>query len=128
MSIESKFTVASLLGTYDSSIKVVKTINRPYIKQFAVLSKNSTVSKPSLYNVKFELNTPKITPQSKIKVYCDCMQFRYRLAFCFNENDALLMPASYVIEPPDKTNPGCKKLEPCKHIRAALKYALEHKI
>jgi hypothetical protein len=126
---DSSVTVAQLLGIPDPSIKVIKTINQPYIKQFVVISRKSTTGiKPSLYTVKIESNTPNLTPQSKIKVFCDCLDFRYRQAYCFNEKNALLIPPSFVIEPPDKTNPGCSKMRPCKHIKAALKYALEHNI
>ena len=129
MATSSKVTVAQLLGIPDNSIKVIKAINQPYIKQFVVISrKSSTGIKPSLYTVKIESNTPNLTPQSKVKVFCDCLDFRYRQAYCFNEKGALLIPPSFVIEPPDKTNPGCAKMRPCKHIRAALKYALERNL
>jgi hypothetical protein len=126
MPANSSVTAASILGVVDPSIKVIKTINQPYIKQFMVISRKSTTGvKPNLYSVKIEANTPEITPQSKIKVYCDCLDFRYRQAFCFNEKGALLNPPNYVIEPPDKTNPGCGKFQACKHIKSAIKYAIE---
>ena len=126
---DSTLTVAQLMGVPDSSIKVIKTINQPFIKQFVVISKQSTTSiKPNLYTVKIESNTPQLTPQSKIKCYCNCLDFRYRQAYCFYEKGALLSPPDYVIEPPDKTNPGCRKIKACKHIRAALKYGLERHI
>ena len=129
MPVNSTITVEQLLGVPDQSVKVVKTINQPYLKQFVVISRKSTTGiKPNLYSVKVETNTPTITPQSKIKCYCDCLDFRYRQAYCFNEKGALLNPPNYVIEPPDKTNPGCANLKACKHIRSALKYALEHHI
>jgi len=126
---DSTITVAQILGVQDPTVKVVKTINQPFIKQFVVISKKSTTGvKPSIYSVKIELNTPSFTPQSKVKCYCDCLDFRYRQAYCFNEKGALLNPPNYVIEPPDKTNPGCANLKACKHIRAALKYGLERSI
>ena len=129
MTTQSQITVQQLMGITDNSIKVIKTINQPYIKQFVVISRKSTTGiKPNLYTVKIESNTPKLTPRSKIKCYCNCLDFRYRQAFCFEQKGALLSPPDFVIEPPNKTNPGCEKLRPCKHIRAALKYALEHNI
>jgi len=126
---QSTLTVASLMGVTDPSIKIIKTIDRPFIKQFATLSKSSTTEiKPALYNVKVELDTPKFTPQSKVKVSCDCLDFRYRYAYCFNEKGALLTVPSYVMEPPTKTNSGCSKIKACKHIKVALKYGLQRQL
>ena len=126
MAVNSTVTVASLLGVADNSIKIIKTINQPFIKQFVVISKKSTTTiKPSLYTVKIESSTPTLTTVSKIKCYCDCLDFRYRMAYCFHEKGALLSPPNYVIEPPDKTNAGCAKFRGCKHIKSALKYGLE---
>ncbi len=129
MAVNSTVTVAQLLGVADASIKIIKTIKQPFIKQFVVISKKSTTSiRPNLYTVKIESNTPDLTPQSKIKCYCNCLDFRYRMAYCFHERGALLSPPDYVIEPPDKTNTGCRQFRACKHIKNALKYGLEHKL
>ena len=129
MAVNSTVTAAQIMGVADNSVKVIKTINQPFIKQFVVMSRKSTTTiKPNLYNVKIETNTPDLKPTSKIKVYCDCLDFQYRLAYCFDEKGALLIPQGFVIEPPDKTNPGCNKFRACKHVKAALKYALERGI
>ncbi len=132
---QSQVTVAQLMGVPDSTIAIIKVINQPYVKQFSVLSKQSTTKiKPNLYTVKLEINTPKVTPQSKIKVSCSCADFRYRQAFCFNEKNALLVTEDYLLKmdgvkiEADKTNPGCVKFKACKHIKAALTYALQRKI
>lgn len=126
MTPNSTVTVSQIMGVPDNSIKVIKTINQPFIKQMVVISKKSTTTiKPSLYTVKIESNTPQLTPQSKIKLYCDCLDFRYRMAYCFHQKGALLSPPNYVIEPPDKTNNGCAKFRACKHIKAALKHGIE---
>jgi len=132
---KSSVTVAQLMGVPDSSIQVIKTINQPFLKQFSVLSKKSTTTiKPNLYTVKIELNTPKFTSHSKVKVACSCSDFRYRLAYCFYEKGALLANEDYLLKldgqeiKPDKTNPGCSKFRACKHIRAAIKYGLERNI
>ena len=132
MATQSSLTVAQLMGAPDSTIKVIRTINQPYIKQFVVLSKKSTTNiKPNLYTVKVESDTPKLTPRSKIKCSCTCADFRYRLAYCFHEKGALLTSEDFLLKldgqeiKPDKTNPGCHKFRACKHIRAALKYGLE---
>ena len=129
MATNSTITAAQIMGVPDSTIKVIKTIKQPFIKQFVVISRKSTTTiKPSLYTVKIESNTADLTPQSKIKCYCDCLDFRYRQAYCFHEKGALLSPPNYVIEPPDKTNPGCSEIRACKHIKAALKYGVERRV
>jgi len=129
MATNSKVTVSQIIGVPDNSIKVIKSINQPFIKQFVVISRKSTTTiKPNLYNVKIESDTPELKPTSKIKVYCDCLDFQYRLAYCFDEKGALLIPQGFVIEPPDKTNPGCNKFRACKHIKSALRYGLERKL
>jgi hypothetical protein len=100
-----------------------------------VLSKKSTTKiQPQVYTVKFETNTPDTKPTSKIKIMCNCPQFRYRQAYCFYKKDALFSKSDFVIDwegqeiKPDKTNPGCKNFGPCKHIKAALKYCVTHNI
>jgi hypothetical protein len=129
MATQSQVTASQLTGTIDNSIKVIKTIKQPFIKQFVVMSRKSTTTiKPNLYNVKVETDTPELRPSSKVKCYCDCLDFSYRQAYCFNEKGALLIPQGFVIEPPDKTNPGCQKFRPCKHIKEAIRYGLERKI
>ncbi len=95
----SQVSVAQLMGQPDSSIQVIKVVNRPYLKQFSVLSRKSTTKiKPNLYTVKVELNTPKFTPQSKVKVSCSCADFRYRLAWSFNEKHALLVNEDFLLK------------------------------
>ncbi len=129
MAVNSQITAAQIMGVPDNSIKVIKAIKQPFIKQFVVISRKSTTTlKPNLYSVKIESNTADLSPQSKVKVYCDCLDFRYRMAYCFNQKGALLAPASYVIEPPDKTNPNCREIRACKHIKAALKYGIERHV
>jgi len=129
MATNSKVTAASIMGVADNSIKVIKSIKQPFIKQFVVISKKSTTTiKPNLYNVKIETDTADLLPTSKVKCYCDCLDFQYRMAYCFNEKGALLIPQGFVIEPPDKTNAGCKQFRACKHIRSSLKYGIERKL
>ena len=125
MATNSTITASSILRVPDASIKVIKVINRPYIKQFSLISKKSTTDiQPSMYVVKIESDTPKIIPTSKLKVYCSCLDFRYRLAYCFNQHGALLTQPDFVLEPPKETNPTCT-IRSCKHINAAIKYAIE---
>ena len=131
----SMVTVQQLMGVPSMDIKVIKVINQPFLKQFSVLSKQSTTKiKPNLYTVKVESNTQKLTPQSKVKVSCSCSDFRYRLAYCFYEKNALLVKEDYLLKldgqeiKPDKTNPGCQRFRACKHIKAALAYGLQRGI
>ena len=82
---------------------------------------------PNLYVVKIESDTPKILPTSKVKVYCSCLDFRYRLAYCFDQNGGLLTQPDFVLEPPKETNPNCI-VRSCKHINIALKHAIQQGI
>jgi len=130
----SQIKVAQLMGVPDSSISVIKVINQPYLKQFSILSRKSTTSiKPNLYTVKIELDTPKVTPNSRVKCSCSCADFRYRSAWAFHEKDALLVNEDYLLKMngvevrADKTNPT-GKIKACKHLKAALKYGIERKI
>lgn len=128
MASNSNIRVAQLMRVEDNSVKVIKTINRPYVKQFSVLSKKSSTGlNPTLYVVKVESDTPQITPQSKVKCYCSCLDFRYRLAYCFDQNGALLTQPDFVLEPANETNPDCQ-IRSCKHINSALKFALKQNI
>lgn len=109
----------------DNSIKVLKTIHEPYRYQVSVIStKATTKPSPQVYVVKFECNTEKMTPQSSIKGYCDCHDFRYRQAYCWYQRDALLLPPAFVLQPPEKTNPGCGQLRMCKHMAKAVYHIL----
>ncbi len=127
----SQIKVAQLVGVPDSSIQVIKVINQPYLKQFSVLSRKSTTKiKPNLYTVKIELDTPKLTMNSRVKCSCSCADFRYRSAKAFFDKDALLVNEDYLLKmngvevKADKTNPT-GTIKACKHIKAALSYGLQ---
>lgn len=121
---ESQVTLGQLLGNVDPNIKIQNVLNRPYLKQFSVLNKKSTSGHPKMYVVYVEADTEKIEMNTKLKLYCSCLDFTYRYAYCFYEKDALYTRSGFVIEPPDITNPDCK-IKGCKHIKASLKYAVE---
>jgi len=109
----------------DPTIKIVKTHIEPYRYQLSCISTMATTKPaPQMYTAKIECNTEKLRPNSKIKVYCDCHDFRYRQAYCFYLKDALLMEPSFVLLPPDKTNPDCKKMKLCKHLSTGVHYIL----
>ena len=112
-----------------NTIKVLKVIKEPYRYQVAVISKQATTKPaPQTYNVKIECSDEKIKPTSSIKGYCDCHDFRYRQAYCWYQRGALLMPPSFVLLPPDKTNPNCKEVRACKHISAVINYLIKKNI
>lgn len=126
---ESNLTVSRVMRAPDNTVKVIRHMNSPHLKQFTLVSKKSTVNKlnPTYYVVKIETDTPVLSPHSKIKVYCSCLDFRYRQAYCFHREHALISTSDYVIEEPTTTNPNCI-IKACKHINAALKYGLEKRI
>ena len=133
MDTRSKVTAVSLIKRRHPSIAAKIAIIRPHFKQFTVVSKNSTVTKkkygsPNVYTVKIETDTPQITPTSRVRVYCNCFAFQYYFAYCFHQKGALILEPGFLLEPPVKTNPGCKKFEACKHIQTALRFALERKL
>jgi hypothetical protein len=99
MTINSKVRVAQLMGVPDSSVQVLRVVTQPYIKQFSVLSRRSTTKiKPNLYTVRIGLDTPKITPQSKVACSCTCADFRYRLSYTIHDKDAQLAPEDYLLK------------------------------
>jgi len=121
--------LSEVIRTPDHSIKVQKIVKEPHRYQVSVVStKATTKPAPQVYVVKIECNTEKLTPKSKIKGYCDCHDFRYRQAYCWYERGALIMPQSFLLEPPKITNPGCGELRMCKHMTLAVSYILNRNL
>ena len=71
------------------------------------------------YNVDIELNTPKMELDSNCKVSCTCEDFKFRWAYVLWQQDALLHPKTFILTPPEKTNPN-ETLNACKHIHAFI--------
>jgi len=116
--------LSKVIEPLDPTIKIVNVHKEPFRYQISVVStKATTKPSPQIYVVKFESNTEKLNPSSKIKGYCDCHDFRYRLAYCWYEHDALLLPPAFLLRPPEKTNPGCK-MRMCKHMATVAHYIL----
>ena len=108
----------------DPTIKIIKFWHEPYRYQVSVIStKATTKPAPQVYVVKLECNTEKLQPNSKIKGYCDCHDFRYRQAYCWYQHDALIMEPAFLLQPPEKTNPNCE-LKMCKHMATVTHYIL----
>ena len=103
-------------------------MSRPHLKQFSVFSKkSSTKLGKTLYSVKIQSDTPKITNTSKLRVYCSCLDFRYRLAYCLDLKGALLTQPDFILEHPTTTNPDCI-VRGCQHISTAIRHAIQRNI
>ena len=116
--------LSKIIRPADPSIKIIKFWSEPHRYQVSVIStKATTKPAPQIYVVKLECNTEKLRPDSKIKGYCDCHDFRYRQAYCWYQYGALLLPPAFVLQPPEKTNPNCE-LRACKHMATVIHYIL----
>lgn len=121
-------------GNVDHNVQVIKLIKTRNFdqesKQLVVKSNATTLKKkyggPQLYTVKIEARNgvPIITPNTEVRVYCNCHDFIFRRAYCLNQDGSLLIPEGFLQEPPEKTNPTCEK-KYCKHVSAALKYLIQ---
>ena len=83
-----------------------------------VVSKGS--GKP--YAIQIQMDTEHLAQNSKVKVYCNCENFKFQWAYVLYKHDALIAPQNFVLLPPKQTNPnmnvGC-----CKHIKVFLELA-----
>ena len=120
----STIRLTQLMREVNPDMKVMHAYVMPFQKQFSVLSKKSTTKfKKSLYTVKLFIDTPKMTPTSKVKAFCTCLDFTYRLAYCLSTKNALYEEPNFVLKHPSVTNPGCN-IRGCQHIDAAIRYGL----
>jgi len=121
-------------GNVDHNMSVIKLIKSRNFdqesKQLIIKSSGTTMKKkyggPQLYTVKVEgrNGVPIITPDTEVRVYCNCHDFIFRRAYCLNQEGSLFIPEGFVDAPPETTNPDCHK-KYCKHISAALKYLIQ---
>lgn len=83
-----------------------------------VVSKNS--GKP--YAIQIQMDTELFSLNSRVKVFCNCDDFKFRWAYVLHKFNALIAPQNFVLLPPKQTNPnmeiGC-----CKHIKVFLELA-----
>ena len=74
------------------------------------------------YAIQIQMDTEKFSPNSRVKVYCNCDNFKFQWAYVLHKHDALIAPQNFVLLPPKQTNPnmdvGC-----CKHIKVFLELA-----
>ena len=112
-----------------NDIKILKLVKEPHRYQASVISIHATTKPaPQVYTVKIICDTEKLHPNSKIKGYCDCHDFRYRQAYCWYINDALIMEPAFVLQPPQKTNPNCHEIRMCKHLATVAHFILSRNI
>ena len=100
-----------------------ETKNEDGILAGFVVSKQS--GKP--YAIQIQMNTQTLQPNTKIKAYCNCDDFKFRWAYVLHKFDGLIAPQNFILLPPKQTNPnmevGC-----CKHIKVFLEKASEHSL
>ena len=79
------------------------------------------------YAIQVQMNTQLLTPNSNVKVYCNCDDFKFRWAYVLHKFEALIAPQNFILLPPKQTNPnmavGC-----CKHIKVFLEKANTHSL
>jgi len=120
--------LSKVIKASDQTIKILETHIEPYRYQVSVMSTAATTKPaPQVYVCKIETNTTKLNPKSMIKAYCDCHDFRYRQAYCWYVNDGLLMQPSFVLTPPEKTNPNCD-MRMCKHLATVTHFIMSKNI
>jgi hypothetical protein len=107
----------------DPNLRILKIYHEPYYYQVIVFNPLSTTKKPQHYVVRIECNEEHLTRHSKVKISCDCHDFRYRFAYCLYQNDSLFFTPAFLLKYPEKTNPNCE-IKSCKHIYTALNYIL----
>jgi len=79
------------------------------------------------YNIELQMDTPKLTRNTKVKCYCSCPDFQFRWAYVLDQQGALLNPKHFQLTPPNITNPN-EKLNACKHIHAFMYDELTHRL
>lgn len=88
-----------------------------------VVSKNSGKA----YSIQVHMDTNKITRDSKVKVFCNCDNFKFQWAYVLHKYDSLIAPQNFILLPPKIKNPtleiGC-----CKHIKVFLELAFQNQL
>ena len=99
-----------------------ETKDEPGLIAGFVVSKGSG----NAYSIQVQMDTHSLTDKSKVKVFCNCDNFKFQWAYVLHKHDALIAPQNFILLPPKITNPnqavGC-----CKHIKVflELKYKAE---
>jgi hypothetical protein len=87
------------------------------------------VSKQSgkAYSIRIHLDTEHLDNNTKVKVYCNCDNFKFQWAYVLNKYSALIAPQNFILLPPKQTNPDLK-IGCCKHIKVFLELAYEKRL
>ena len=79
------------------------------------------------YAIQVQMDTLELQAASKVKVFCNCDDFKFRWAYVLHKFDGLIAPQNFILLPPKITNPnmvvGC-----CKHIKVFLEKAHDHSL
>jgi len=79
------------------------------------------------YNIEVQMDTKRLTPDSNVKVYCSCPDFKFRCAYPLSLEGALLNPNRFQLTPANKTNPN-NIMKACKHLHTFMKLEMERKL
>lgn len=98
-----------------------KVSGQEYMIQGVAVNKKSHKA----YNIEIQMDTKELEPTSKVKVVCNCEDFKFRWAYVLHTQGALLNPRNFQLTPPEKTNPN-EVMNACKHIHAFIKNEFDH--
>lgn len=87
------------------------------------------VSKQSgkAYSIRIQMDSEFLDANTKVKVYCNCENFKFQWAYVLNKHNALIAPQNFILLPPKQTNPDLK-IGCCKHIKVFLELAHEKRL
>ena len=87
------------------------------------------VSKQSgkAYSIRIQMDSEFLDANTKVKVYCNCDNFKFQWAYVLHKYDSLIAPQNFILLPPKIKNPtleiGC-----CKHIKVFLELAFQNQL
>ena len=100
-----------------------ETKDEPNIIAGFVISKGSGKA----YSIQVQMDTRSLVQTSRVKVFCNCDNFKFQWAYVLHKWNALISPQNFILLPPKQTNPnldlGC-----CKHIKVFLELAFEQQL
>jgi len=76
------------------------------------------------YNIEIQMDTEELQKDSKLKVFCNCDDFKFRWAYVLDQKQALLYPSKFLLDSPKKTNPD-QVMNACKHVHTFIKSELD---
>lgn len=88
-----------------------------------VVSKGSSKA----YSIQVQMDTDTLQKNSKVKVFCNCDNFKFQWAYVLHKYNALIAPQNFILLPPKQTNPN-QNIGCCKHIKVFLEMAYNHQL